>query len=230
MVNKFMNATNKLLAKYYEEYKIWKTTGIIPPDGELRKVANQYIEEIPGAWQTACMVDLLDIIAERWEMRRYEIPKEESTTKYLLCALNDEEYTSPYFSIYDHHEQAYEEALLRCGFAWNSDMNITVEDDQMRISSHAGNSFFVTEIKGFDASAGEYMLVWHHAYNGVGFGIRFQGTYEECLAKRIELIKKSFDTFDYSDGDNEGFDPETDNVIDTGMEWEVYSIVDLSKI
>ena len=41
------------------------------------------------------------------------------------------------------------------------------------------------------------------------------------------MIKKSFDTFDYSDGDNEDFDPETDNVIDTGMEWEVYSIVDV---
>ena len=48
---------------------------------------------------------------------------------------------------------------------------VTVEEDQMRISSHAGNSFFVTEIKGFDASAGEYMLVWHNAYNGVGFNI-----------------------------------------------------------
>lgn len=225
MVNKFMNATNKLLAKYYEEYKIWKTTGIIPPDGELRKAADQYIEEIPGAWQTTCMVDLLDIIAERWEMRRYEIPKEESTTKYLLCTLNDEEYTSPYFSIYDHHEQAYEEALLRCGFAWNSDMNITVEEDQMRISSHAGNSFFVTEIKGFDASAGEYMLVWHHAYNGVGFNILCVGTYEECEKKRKDEIKKIFSEYDLSKADNEGFDIEIDNVVDTGEEWEVFSII-----
>ena len=225
MVNKFMNATNKLLSKYYEEYKIWKTTGTIPPDGELRKVADQYIEEIPGAWQTTCMVDLLDIISERWEMGRYKIPKEESSKKYLLCVLNDEEYTSPHFSIYDHHKQAYEEALLRCGFAWDADMNIKVEERQTRISAHAGNTFFVTEIKEFDASAGEYMLVWHHAYNGVGFHIECVGTYEECEKKRKEEIKKIFSEYDLSKADNEGFDIETDNVVDTGDEWEVFSII-----
>ena len=225
MVNKFMNVTNKLLAKYYEEYKTWKTTGVIPQDGELRKVADLYIKEIPGAWQTTCMVDLLDIISERWEMGRYKISKKETSTKYLLCALNDACYASPYFSIYDHHKQAYEEALLRCGSIWTSNVNIEVEERQTRVSAHVGNAFFVTEIKEFDASAGEYILVWHHAYNGVGFHIECVGTYEECEAKRKEEIKKIFAEYDLSKADNEDFNIETDNVVDTGEEWEVFSII-----
>lgn len=157
------------------------------------------------------------------------IPKEESSTKYLLCALGDEEYTSPYFKIYDSHKQAYEEALLHCGYVWDTSMNIKIEDDRSRITAYADDSFYVTEIKKFDASVGNYLLVWHHAYNGVGFCIKCIGTYDECMKKRIEEIQTIFSEYDLSKADNRDFHIETDNVVDTGEEWEVFSIINIKE-
>lgn len=158
--------------------------------------------------------------------------------KFLICLLNDMDYADPSFVIKDKEKESFRDAVERYSDTLNPGGVIEIEKKNeegkfgrliYRLDQNDEKCFHVTEIFSFDESKGSHLLVWHHAYDGVGFGIRYQGTYEECLAKRIELIKKSFDSFDYSDGDNECFDPETDNVIDTGMEWEVYSIVDLSK-
>lgn len=160
--------------------------------------------------------------------------------KFLICLLNDMDYADPSFVIKDKEKEAFRDAVERYSDTLNPGGVIEIEKKneegkfgrlvyRLNQNDEGGSRFHVTGIFSFDESKGSHLLVWHHAYNGVDFAIRFQGTYEECLAKRIELIKKSFDTFDYSDGDNEDFDPETGNVIDTGMEWEVYSIVDISK-
>ena len=50
------------------------------------------------------------------------------------------------------------------------------------------------------------------------------------IQKRREELKKIFDGYDLSNGDNEDFDMENDNVVDTGEEWEVFSIVKIENV
>lgn len=50
------------------------------------------------------------------------------------------------------------------------------------------------------------------------------------LSEFDEAIEcKRLEENDYSGGDNTDFDMENDNCIDTGIEWEVYSIVKLTE-
>lgn len=149
---------------------------------------------------------------------------------FLLCELDDENYTSPCFSQFNSFKKAFDEALVSCGNFKDDNMRIEVTDNRNRISANTDNNFFVTEIKEFDENKGDYILVWHHAYNGVGFGILCVGTEEECIQRRREEVKKIFDEYDLSKGDNEDFDMKNDGVIDTGEEWEVFSIVKIENV
>lgn len=149
---------------------------------------------------------------------------------YLLCELDDSEYTQPTFSQFDNFENAFDEALLSCGYFTEHDIQIEIEKNRKRISAHTeDDNFYVTEIKEFDESKGTHILIWHHAYNGVGFEILCVGTEEECLQKRRKEIKKIFDERNLSNGDNEDFDIDNDNVVDTGEEWEVFSIIEIGR-
>lgn len=153
--------------------------------------------------------------------------------KYLLCGLDDKNYTQPYFSFFTSHYDAYTEATTRARnelFYSCNDGRIVISNRHTRIVTSILNhdwdveSFTVTEILEFDETNGDYLLVWHHAYDGVGFEIMFQGTKEECDAKRREGIKNLFkdpDIVEY----NEDFDMDCDNVVDTVNEWQIFSIV-----
>lgn len=111
---------------------------------------------------------------------------------FLLCELDDENYTSPCFSQFNSFKNAFDEALVSCGNFKDDNMRIDVADNRNRISANTDDGhFFVTEIKEFDENKGDHILVWHHAYNGVGFGILNVGTEEECIQKRREELKKN---------------------------------------
>lgn len=64
--NYFENASDSELRIYYQQYKEFKKTGVIPEGCELRKAANEYINRIYGAWTVPFMTDLLETIANRW--------------------------------------------------------------------------------------------------------------------------------------------------------------------
>ena len=122
---------------------------------------------------------------------------------FLLCELDDENYTSPCFSQFNSFKKAFYKALVSCGNFKDDNMRIDVADNRNRISANTDDGhFFVTEIKEFDENKGDYILVWHHAYNGVGFGILNVGTEEECIQKRREELKKIFDGYDLSNGED----------------------------
>lgn len=53
--------------------------------------------------------------------------------------------------------------------------------------------------------------------------IRCQGTYEECEREMKKEIQKLIDDLELVDNDI------CDNVIDTGIEWEVFDIVEIKK-
>lgn len=151
---------------------------------------------------------------------------------YLICTLDDENYTEPTFHVCDTKKSAFIESMKMLEELFqeeDSKIEITNRGDVLRIDWSHKNGFFVIEDLPFEESAGDCLLVWHHAY-GVNFKILAQGTYEECVKERIRIIKKIFAEEDLSSGDNEGFDMETDTCIDTGEEWEVFSIINIKKI
>lgn len=147
---------------------------------------------------------------------------------YLLCELGDEHYTDPSFVQFTDFNSAYKEAIHDCAYCFDSGI-IEIEENRNRVSVSSGDKFFITEIKEVDISKGDYMLVWHHAYNGVDFNLLMVGTYDECVARRIKELELIFNEYDLSNADNEGFDIKTDTCIDTGEEWEVFSIVKINK-
>lgn len=152
--------------------------------------------------------------------------------KYLVCELNDENYTDPEFSSYNTQEEAFLATMRRLqDLFWEDDsvIEITHPNEKIRICWHRNDRFYVIEILPYDEEK-PYLLVRHHAYNGVDFEILSQKTsYGECIGERIRRIKKIFNEYDLSKADNEGFDLERDTCVDTGEEWEVFSVVDLTE-
>lgn len=145
--------------------------------------------------------------------------------RYLLCELNAENYTMPEFSFFNTKEEAVKQALWVCANHFDGDdTNISVDNNCSRICVEDEDDFYVTEIYEFDETKGNYLFIWHHAYAGVDFEIRFQGTYEECDDERKRQIQNVFDEYVCDKADNDGFDIETDSVVDTGEEWEMWSI------
>ena len=71
---------------------------------------------------------------------------------------------------------------------------------------------------------GTHLLVWHHAYEGIGFGIIDQGTEKECKRQRRKEIHKLVEEKELSEEDI------CENVVDTGSEWEVFDIVPIKQI
>lgn len=139
--------------------------------------------------------------------------------KYILCELNDENYTDAIYSFHKTYKEAKKEALVDCVDNFEGNCEIETERDGFRITSQDEDSFFVTEIRQIDTSKGTHLLIWHHAYDGVDFAISFQGTYEECKAKMKEEINKVADELELLPEDICG------NSIDTGEEWQVWDVV-----
>ena len=153
--------------------------------------------------------------------------------KYLICGLNDSDYCEPSFHVCDTQKQALTyvvETFSSLMEEADSKMSHTFSEGIHRFDWEREGKFFVTEIHPFNEQKGENLLVWHHAYDGVGFKILFQAdSYEKCLKERKANIREMFEENDFSDGDNEDFDIDTDNCIDTGNEWEIYSILTTCK-
>lgn len=155
--------------------------------------------------------------------------------KYLLCELNDENYTEPLFRIFYSHRDAFNEAVKKCtNIAYNcrSDFELECKENGKRISITFnenlygnGDNFYVTEIKEFESNDGDYVLVWHHAYSGVGFDIEFIGSYEECKSIMKQSIMERQEQIDCDLEWEDRFQA----CIDTGDEWEIWSIIKLSN-
>lgn len=158
-----------------------------------------------------------------------------SNLRYLLCELNDENYTEPTFTVFDSHELAFKQAVERCtgvAYYYESDFELECKDNLNRISITFNknpygedNNFYTTEIKEYDSAKGNYVLVWHHAYNGVGFDVELVGTYEECKQKMIDSVHKREMEIDCE----LDFQDNWQSCIDTGDEWEVWTIVKLEE-
>lgn len=106
---------------------------------------------------------------------------------YLICELNDENYTEPVFCVCETKEKAFEESMKRLddlAKKEGSELKVSYHGNRTRIDWQLKDRFVVVENLPFNESFGDYLLVWHHAYNGVDFSILGQGTYEECVKKK----------------------------------------------
>lgn len=141
--------------------------------------------------------------------------------KYLLCELNDENYTDASYTFHKTYEEAKMEAIVDCVDQFEGNCEVETDNEGFRISSTQGDNFFVTEIKQIATTQGTHLLVWHHGYEGVNFEVRFQGTYEECKLKMKEDMNNTIEEYECLPEDV------CHNVIDTGNEWEVWDIVEI---
>ncbi|HAU88198.1 MAG TPA: hypothetical protein DCW90_22805 [Lachnospiraceae bacterium] len=141
---------------------------------------------------------------------------------YLLCGLNDENYTQAEHSFYKSYKDALQAVIDSCN-EWEESCEIEIEDDGYRITARYYDSFYVTEIKQICPECGTHLLIWHHGYEGVDFEVRLQGTYEECEREMKKEIYKLVNDLELTEEDI------CDNVIDTGNEWEVFDIVEIKE-
>lgn len=141
---------------------------------------------------------------------------------YIVCGINDENYTEAMYEFFYTYASAKNKAIIDCVNQFDGNGEIETMDNGFRITSKYEEAFYVTEIKQIDQSQGNYLLVWHHGYEGVNFEIKYQGTYDECVLQRKREIKELTNSLQLLDEDI------NDNVVDTGNEWEVWDIVKIA--
>lgn len=156
---------------------------------------------------------------------------------YLVCGLNDENYTSPYFEICETLEQAKEICINNVlmhekTVSLNDDVSKFMKFETM-VNSYrydyaddTEENFFVNEIIEIDIPNNEneatYLCIWHHAYNGVDFEVKIIGTYEECYSYMQNEIDKELTSYDTSKLE---YDNPTEACVDTSDEWFVWNII-----
>ena len=88
---------------------------------------------------------------------------------YLVCGLNDENYTEAWYEVHKTHEEAVVAAIKLCKENVEDEEGFDISKDLNRISCGGGDEFYVTQIFEIDLSKGNLLLVWYHAYDGVDF-------------------------------------------------------------
>ena len=138
--------------------------------------------------------------------------------KFLLCTLNDENYTEPDFEFFDTKEEA-ENRCMEIGKEFGS-CNVEVTNQPLRYDFTCGEHFIVNCI--FELpEVGEFLCIWHHAYNGVDFSLEKSGTLEECQRKMLEgkehILRTLYSTLEFEEADR--------CCVDTGTEWELWHVI-----
>lgn len=142
---------------------------------------------------------------------------------YLLCGLDDEYYARPYFESFPKMEDAITQAVNVCCDHIEDELVIEISKDRSRIETKDCDNYYVNEILEYDETKGSHILVFHHAYHGIGFEIKFIGDYYECKREMDRLVEESLDIVDSVLEWNEDFQA----CVDTGIEWEIFSIVEV---
>lgn len=146
--------------------------------------------------------------------------------RYLVCGLNDENYSYPEYLVVDSLAEAKEVAMRwLIEFADGEDYELSeleTTDDGYRQTVRfweyypvENERFYVTEIKEILAPHSAEMIVYHHAYEGVDFKIEFYGSYNKCQTKLQEIADEYSDDIDRIDN--------CEVLIDNGNEWEMWT-------
>lgn len=155
--------------------------------------------------------------------------------KYLICSLNDENYTEADYAIVSSFNEVLEhieevKKYIEDDYPWcDCEMKIEFEHRLcVSITVPELDRFYTMEIWVLpECDMGSHLCVWHHAYNGVAFDFFTYGSLDECkeymekdAKKRHKMLKGS--KCDYKN--------DKQIVLDMGDEWEVWDIVSIKDI
>lgn len=98
---------------------------------------------------------------------------------------------------------------------------------RMRIDYSYGNEhFLVFEVFEIQVSDGDFLCIFHHAYDGVGFCIEKIGTFEECRNQMLDSAAQTANDFDIDITNDDVFEVnEGDSCVNTGEEWHICNVV-----
>lgn len=142
--------------------------------------------------------------------------------KYISCSLDYENFAHPDFNFYDDYKEALVDNVRH--YAFDPDDSASIEIEKNRITLNRGEEFYVTEIFELDPSW-KWLVVWHHAYDGVGFIVDGCETLDAALTKMygdVEYEKQNF--YDRVTDLTEEDDPLT-VTIDVGSEWHTWNVL-----
>lgn len=157
---------------------------------------------------------------------------------YLLCTLDSEHYREPYFYFFEaafaaHKwvidnlvsitEESREEVTSNLDYR-----NVDGSDDQiMRIDySYGDGEFYVNTIHEIEIKDGDYLCIYHHAYEGVGFYVEKIGTLEECKNHMLDSTAKMANDYDIDITNDDIFEVNSfDSCIDDDYQWHMNNII-----
>lgn len=157
---------------------------------------------------------------------------------YLLCTLDSEHYRDPDFYFFEaafaaHKwvidnlvsitEESREEVISELEYK-----NVDGSDDQiMRIDySYGDGEFYVNTIHEIEIKDGDYLCIYHHAYEGVGFYVEKIGTLEECKNHMLDSTAKMANDYDIDITNDDIFEVNSfDSCIDDDYQWHMNNII-----
>lgn len=162
---------------------------------------------------------------------------------FLLCSLNDEDYRRPCFEFFKSLSEAHQSVIDYIANDIKDDkygadreikyvMDISFpKNRRMRIDYSYGNEhFLVFEVFEIQVSDGDFLCIFHHAYDGVGFCIEKIGTFEECRNQMLDSAAQTANDFNIDITDEDVFEVnEGDSCVDTGEEWHMCDIIQFNK-
>lgn len=157
---------------------------------------------------------------------------------YLVCVLDDEHYRDPDFYFFKTAFEAHKWIIDSLVSITEGSMeevtsnldyrNVDGSDDQiMRIDySYGDGEFYVNTIHEIEIKDGDYLCIYHHAYNGVGFYVEKIGTLEECKNHMLDSTAKMANDYDIDITNDDIFKVNSfDSCIDDDYQWHMNNII-----
>lgn len=121
----------------------------------------------------------------------------------------------------------YKQSILWYEWKGGDCRNVDGSKDQiMRIDYLCENGdFYVHTIHEIEIKDGDYICIYHHAYNGVGFYVEKIGTLEECKNQMLDSTAKIANDYDIDITDDVFEVNSFDSCIDDGCQWHMHNII-----
>lgn len=157
---------------------------------------------------------------------------------YLLCTLDSEHYRDPDFYFFKTAFEAHKWIIDSLVSITEGSMeevtsnldyrNVDGSDDQiMRIDySYGDGEFYVNTIHEIEIKDGDYLCIYHHAYEGVRFYVEKIGTLEECKNHMLDSTAKMANDYDIDITNDDIFEVNSfDSCIDDDYQWHMNNII-----
>ncbi len=157
---------------------------------------------------------------------------------YLVCVLDDEHYRDPDFYFFKTAFEAHKWIIDSLVSITEGSMeevtsnldyrNVDGSDNQiMRIDySYGDGEFYVNTIHEIEIKDGDYLCIYHHAYEGVGFYVEKIGTLEECKNHMLDSTAKMANDYDIDITNDDIFEVNSfDSCVDDDIQWHMCNII-----